>query len=201
MNIELYDVLKFKVAVVDNFYNDKEYQSMLDECLFLCENNKLLPPEKTGTAYTNDEVLKKNKGLFLDDVYINDRNISNILTFNRKVFSKELVDTLVNIDPIYRYLAMCARDNTLLSYYENSDYYKPHTDYSKITILHWIYKTPKKFTGGDLKLNDSEHSIECVSNRLLVFPSFLTHEVTPIIMEKKFLNKKNGRFTITVFCH
>ena len=198
MNIGVIPVKKFQVVIVDDFYTQEEYDCILNECLFLCDKRKLESPEKTGTAKTpKGEILKSNHGLFLDHVYSN-RNISDILFYNRKMFDKEFMEQLANIDIVYRYVQTSKLDITLLSYYENTHYYKPHYDTSKITVVSWFYIQPKSFLGGELII-ENEWKIDCLANRTVIFPSMFYHEVSEIKMKEEDLNRKKGRFTISTF--
>ena len=90
-------------------------------------------------------------------------------------------------------------DFTQVGYYENNDEYGLHHDHSVVTSLTWLYKEPKKFTGGDLYIGDSEIKIECVNNRTLVFPSMIRHKVNTIHMEEEHLNQRLGRYCISQF--
>ena len=198
MNIGVIPVKNFQVIIVDDFYTQEEYGSMLNECLFLCDKRKLRPPEETGSAKSNDgKILKSNNGFFLDEIYSN-RNISDILFHNRKIFNRQFTQKLVDIDIVYRYLSDSNLDTTLLSYYENNDYYKTHKDSSRITAISWFFLQPKFFFGGEL-IVENEWKIDCLANRTVIFPSILFHEVTQIQMDKEHLNQKKGRFTLSAF--
>ena len=195
---DIVEINNLKAFVIDETFNTEEYNKILNECLFLCSPNKLLPPEKTAAAKNTDgELRKSNKGLFLTEVY-NNHNISDIITFSKKLVNKDLFDFFAEHDYFYKAALNCRDMFTLLSYYENSDYYKPHTDNATITFITWIFQEPKAFNGGNLILN-YDKSIDCVTNRTVIFPSFIKHEVTPVIMEEEKLNQKLGRFTISQF--
>ena len=198
MEINQHQVLNHKIIIIDNFYDNIEYDAILEECLFLGDKSKLDDPQTTGSARQKHEIIKNNHGLFLDDFYgVKYRKISNILKYNRKQFTQELLDTLEKIDTVYRFTKVSRKDYTLFSYYDNGDYYKSHTDEAKITTLTWLYQTPKSFTGGDLIFNDTGLKVECVNNRMIFFPSFLYHEVTPVKLKKADIDKRKGRFTIS----
>ena len=87
----------------------------------------------------------------------------------------------------------------LLSYYENQDYYKRHYDTALITCLTWFHKDPKKFSGGDFKFSDYNISIECKSNRMIVFPSMIFHEVEKIEMKEEDCGNRYGRYCFSHF--
>ena len=54
-------------------------------------------------------------------------------------------------------------DSTMISYYDTGKYYKPHIDSTHFTCLIWLFKEPKQFKGGDLKLIPAKETIECVA--------------------------------------
>jgi predicted 2-oxoglutarate/Fe(II)-dependent dioxygenase YbiX len=154
-------------------------------------------PEKTGTAFyeITNEPLKQNLGIMLDEVYI-DRTVSNILKENRKLFQKDIVDQLVDNHVFFRYLINSTLDNTMVQYYENSNFYKSHTDTATITAISWFYNKPKKFQGGRLLFEDNS-VVDCNYNRMIIFPSVLFHSVEEITLDKCDQNKNFGRYSIT----
>ncbi len=189
--------------VIDNFYNEQELGMIWQELEFLCSDCKLESPDKNSSAIDPDtgEVLKNNKFAFLEDVY-NNRKFSNILEVNRKLFNH--FGSIVNGHPDWYFNTLeCNKDVTLISYYENGGYYKPHKDKAHATSLTWLYKEPKKFTGGDLILsfNGQQERIELQNNRMLIIPSFIDHEVIEVKMDNKYCGNHLGRFCITQFIH
>jgi hypothetical protein len=191
-----YTINSLPVVVIDNYYSDRAAEEIWKELEFYSTGNKFLDPTKTGTATNKDkEPLKQNGGLFLDEVYA-DRQVSNILRENRKLWEPELIDKLTKIHTFFRYLSQCNRDTTLVSYYENSDYYLPHVDTATVTIVSWFYKKPKKFSGGSLTI-EKELTIDCEYNRTVIFPSILYHAVDTVLIDEDYRNKNFGRYTIT----
>lgn len=185
------------IAIIEDFYDDNELKLIWKELDYLNSKGKFLPPEKTGAARDpKGNIVKRNKGLFLDEFYAN-RNFSNILSINRKIWT--VIQDLEKDSLFFRYLISCNADATLVSYYENNDYYKKHTDTSVYTILSYFYKEPKKFSGGNLILTDYDVDIEVKNNMVICIPSILFHEVSPIIMEQEFLNKGYGRYCMAQF--
>lgn len=196
MKIDFKLVNQLPLVIIDNYYDQNSCDLIWKELLFLNSNNKLMPPEKTGSAKdpSTKQLLKKNTALSLDNTY-KIREVSNILTVNRKLF--EIQVELENLHPFFRYLGGSNSDRTIISYYEDTDYYKPHRDKSTITALSWFFQEPKKFTDGNLVLENTE--IECKNNRTVIFSSMLDHEVTPLKMNQLDQGKNLGRFTITQF--
>lgn len=159
---------------------------------------KLLAPEETGTAINDGVILKQNKGIFLDTLYSH-RHFSDILSVNRELFTEQVLDALEQCCPGYGLLRTSTNDGTLISYYEDSDYYKPHEDSASITIVSWFFKEPKNFTGGDFIFSDYNIKTIPKNNSAVIFFSCYKHEVTPIKMINKAL-PCSGRFAMSLFC-
>jgi hypothetical protein len=203
MIFNYYEINKFPVVVIDEFYDLEASEKIWDEMCFLNNDSRKMlgDPESTGSAYDLDSngnpiFLKQLKALYLDDVYQGNRTISNILLENRKIFSPEVVDKLIELHPFFKYLSLANHDTTILNYYENSDHYLPHVDLSIITALTWFYKKPKAFLGGELVI-ENELTVDCNYNRMVIFPSMLRHEVKPVTLHREFLNQNYGRFSIS----
>ena len=90
------------------------------------------------------------------------------------------------------------KDATFISYYDKAKYYKPHCDTVQFTFLIWMYKEPKQFFGGNLRLTAADTTIEWVNNRMLMFPGYLEHEVTEV-KSKDNIKMGHGRYCITHF--
>jgi hypothetical protein len=200
MKLTCYEIKSLPIVIIDDFYTDSSCEKIWQELEFL--NNdpiKFKSPEETGSAFSivnNEQVYsKQNVGIFLDSVY-SKRETSNILTENRKIFSNKLVDELVNHHIIFRYLRTSNIDTTVIQYYENSCYYKEHIDHCAITAVCWFYKLPKLFTGGELTFENGL-SIDCLYNRIVVFPSVLAHSVEQVFVDTKLIGKNFGRYSIT----
>ena len=188
------------IAVVENFYSEDELNLIWKELEFY--QGKFLSSEFTEPAFIEGTNIskKQNKGLFLDQLYSpNKRHISNILTLNTKIFDIEFRQKLIQLSPMFRVVDKCNQDSTLLSYYEDSDYYKAHTDSSAMTILSYFFKKPKSFKGGNIRFCDFDTTIEVKNNMLIFFPGVYEHEVDTIKMKEKDLNKNLGRYCMAQF--
>jgi hypothetical protein len=189
----------FPVAIIDEFYEKDSCRKILDELKFLSNDNKLLTPEYTGSAYNelNGERIyrKRNLAIGIDNIYIN-RNISNILTENRKIFTLDVVDRLIEENIFFRYIKNTNLDHTILNYYVDNDYYEDHIDDAVITAISFFYNLPKKFEGGELII-EQKLKIDCNYNRIVIFPSFLNHSVNKVILNDNNQNSRNGRYSIT----
>ena len=80
----------------------------------------------------------------------------------------------------------------VVSRYGEGDFYKKHRDTlwdditrRIVTLVYYVNKEPKGFTGGSLDLWDSTRkiSIEPKNNFAVVFPSFAYHEVEMVRMD------------------
>ena len=118
-------------------------------------------------------------------------NEDGILQASREVFHDKLKAIIDN--------TLVPDETSFLSYYEDGDYFKVHSDNCKITIVNWIFKEPKRFTGGELVFPDYNKTIELESNKAIIFPGKIRHAVNTTSMDEKF--KGMGRWCITHFLH
>lgn len=187
----------FPYLKIENLYTEEELELIADELIFLNHKSKLEDPETTGTARFSGDILKENRGLFLDDLYKR-REISNILSINRKIFKKEYLEAYASLSFGYKSILECDVDTTLISYYENGGYYKPHKDNAVHTALTWFFETPKMFEGGDLFFPEYNEKIEIQQNMAIIFPSFVLHSVDEVKMDEN-IPKGFGRYCMSQF--
>jgi len=192
----------FPLIVIDDYYSNEELNLIWEELIFLGKKDVLYlgsNPKSSGALNESGIPLKTNYSVFLDDLFSYDRNFSNILKVNRKIFNQW--DNIISQNDHWFYKNLhCVVYYTLLSYYEHQSYYGLHRDNSTATSLSWFYKEPKQFDGGDL-IFENGSKIEVKNNRTIIFPSMILHEVNSVIMEEQNLNKQLGRFCITQFLH
>lgn len=191
---------KAPFALIQNLYSEEELSSIFAELDYLQTRKGLwLDPNKSGSAkdLETEELLKKNKCIWLNHIYKNNE-ASAVLTSNMKLYSSGAAKQLAESHYMFEYLIHNSQFSTLLSYYEDSDSYKAHRDQSVLTTLTWFYKEPKVFQGGDMVLN-SEATVECLNSLMLIIPSTVLHEVTPIVLPSEYQNQGLGRYTITTF--
>lgn len=142
-------------------------------------------PRETGGAINFlGQNKKSNRGLFIDNPQ------SVIIRAGRKLFD-EVTWELKKNNWVYSYLEIVNRDSTLVSYYEDGDYYETHRDKSLLTAIYYTWNEPKPFEGGDISLAGIRIPIE--NNSMLVFPSCVEHSVSKV--------KGSGRWAITQFTH
>lgn len=186
----------FEHVIIENYYDDDELELMWKEIEFLTP--RLLDPQFTSTATQNGLYLKNGSGIFLDEVYKN-RNASNILSFNRKLWHPTILQELEKISPWWNLIRMANKDYTLMNYYQDDCYYKPHKDYSVITAISVIYKDDNSFDGGDLVFSDYNITLPKKSNTIIIFPGQVTHAVTDITMKTSV--PFNGRYSLAQFLY
>ncbi|MGH7974795.1 MAG: 2OG-Fe(II) oxygenase [bacterium] len=190
--------------IIDDFYDATALKEIWLELDFLTHSRKLMTAESTGAAFTLDEkgekVYKKNNlGLFLDSLYAN-RDISNILFHTQKFYETDFLKKCQDQNFLFKYLMQSNVNFTMLSYYEEGATYETHHDKSAITILSWLYKEPKQFTGGDLTFSDYNYTIPIKNNRVLIFPGVTEHAVDPVKMNDGVKPMAGfGRYVITNF--
>lgn len=178
-------------CIIRNYYNDEELEGIWEEIEFL--KPRLLEPGVTGAAEDeNGNFKKNNRGIFLENVYGESQNFSNILKINKLLGDPDILSNLKGKHWFYNYLTNSCDKliySTLISYYSDGGYYKPHTDSAVATCISYHWREPKKFRGGDLYFGDYRVPIE--NNCMIIFPSCTEHEVTPV--------DGNGRCALTQF--
>jgi Rps23 Pro-64 3,4-dihydroxylase Tpa1-like proline 4-hydroxylase len=189
----------FPHIIVRDFYNEIELSDIWKELEFLTNDRSLKSPEDTNSATTLDGVIKKNNhGVWIDSLYT-DRKISNILTHSRKIFDLNFITKASFCHFVFKNLVTCDNDSILMSYYEDSNYYKSHIDNAALTVLTNFYKEPKCFTGGDLIFEThNNYTIPVENNRVIIIPSVIEHAVSAVKMDSNNLNGF-GRYTLAHF--
>jgi Rps23 Pro-64 3,4-dihydroxylase Tpa1-like proline 4-hydroxylase len=197
--IKNYDPFPF--LEIENMYDEVQLKLIWQELEFLNQLDKLESPEKTGSAEQEGKILKKNSGLYLDNLY-KTRNISNILTFNKNLFASHILEEFSSLCFLYENIKHTNDDTTLISYYDNGGYYKPHQDHALYTAITWFFKEPKKFSGGDFYFSNYNYKLEIKNNKTILFPSVITHSVDEVIMnDESDFGQGYGRYAMSQFLH
>ena len=178
-------------------FSDEELRLIFDELQFLNNSYLMQPPENSGSARVDGEVIKNNKGVFLRNVYCRE-DASSII----RLLKDKLEQYVIEYSNVHITNLNAAGTNELwflVSYYENADYYKPHEDATLATALFWFNKEPRKFTGGDLTFNNTDEFIEYKNNSMIIFPGWARHSVSPVLFEGG--GDREGRYCVTVGMH
>jgi len=195
---------KFPFLIIDNWCTKEEESLVWKELdYFLSFSKDTIPRAENGKDVARDKEeksLAKGYRFYLDTYFTNKgRKFSHILNLNYKFQHLKFHSLIENTCSIGRLFKKTNNNTTMLTYYENEDYYKEHFDISYFTSLVWFFKNPKNFDGGELNFPEINTTINLKNNRMLFFPSYYFHQVKPI----KFLNKNKelgyGKFTISNF--
>lgn len=196
MDVSFIDITNnFSIPIIDNFYSETELEKIKGELKLLSALAELKVFTNKAAKDEEDNSKQKSNSFFLDDLYVNKRDLSKVLNINRKLFSSELKTKLVEKSLFYDHIFHSDFDTTLLNFYGPTDYYKPHRDNSCFTAL--TFFKLEEFSGGNLVFPEYEIGIEAVENRLVIFPGFILHgseEVTKGIRVSmaQFINYRAG---------
>lgn len=190
--------------IVNDVFSEQELSIMWNEISYYYNRKFFYPPELTSSAKNDDGSLKKkNISVFLDGLYNQEsRSLSGVLEFTeKKLLSAEIKNAMEEINPVHGIFKNANQHSTLLNYYENTDYYDFHADSCAYSVLTYIFKEPKNFSGGEIvfSIGGSELTIDIENNMSIVFPSSYQHKVMPVVMEEGSRNKMLGRFSIAQF--
>ena len=185
MNIELCNE-PFEHILIKDSYNDEQLINVhkeLDILFPLLRDPKYtMPAEDKSGQYK-----KKNKGIFLDYDY---KGKESVIMQYRDSFFDVIVDN-------YNYEKSNYQLKSLVSYYEDGDYYKSHVDKSIYTMVTFLCKDNSKFSGGQLFFPDYNWGIDSIDNVTIIFDSHIYHQVLPIRVHDD--SDRYGRYSITSF--
>jgi hypothetical protein len=191
---------KYPYLVIDNWFSPEEEKCIWSELNFYLHQPNTSRSENTLTAKNNDGSSKSKSFRYYVDNYYTNREISHILRFTEKYKNIELKKQISKIKPYGRNYLTTNWDCTLLSYYEEKDYYESHSDTAQWSCVIWMVQEPLFFNGGDFYFTEIDEGIKLKNNRALFFPSCYLHGVTPVEFKNKDnLGKGLGRFSITTF--
>jgi hypothetical protein len=191
-------------VVIDNFYTEQQLEEIHTELKWLTKKSIMVDPSKLVAAVGDSgQLLTSKNGIFLEEVFVNWQHSALISHGMTQTADKLFVESLLSFNGLFKSLFECNSRNHLLSYYENSDYYKSHKDGFFFTILNYFNVEPRQFTGGEIVLkscnSSKEATIEILNNRTVVIASATSHEVKEI---KSSLNNSlsgNGRYCNAMF--
>ena len=185
--------------LLEDVYSEDQLSTLWKEIEILTPS--LDPPSETGSAWHEDDektLKKQNKGLFLYNVY-NRRDVSPIISITEQILFNDMAEHVDENHWITKVYKACNWNTLLLSYYQNNNYYEPHTDLSTLTCLIWLWKEPKKFSGGNLTLTNYDHTIECKNNTGIIFFGGEEHAVNNVTLDEEYIDQNLGRYTISTF--
>lgn len=190
----------FPHAIIEDFYDEIELESIWKEINFLSEDHKFKLATDSGSSKDIDSVSglpkAKHKAIYLDVLY-SDRNFSNIMLASDKVLNPDLLKVIADLHPLMGHLNHVNNSYTKIKYYGNDDYYGSHWDESRFTCVSYVHKEPKAFTGGNLCFNEFDYSIEVKNNMAVIFCGSILHSSTPVKLESDV--PYTGKYSITKF--
>lgn len=192
-------------VVIDNFYTEEQLREIHIELKWLTKPSIMLDGKRLLSAKDPDSgtILTQKHGTFLEEVFVNWKHSALISHGITQTGDPIFMNKLLEFNTLFKSLFECNSRSHLLSYYEQSDYYKPHRDAVFFTILNYFNVEPKQFTGGEIVLSscisNKQAIIEPINNRTVVIASSTLHEVKEI---KSTLNNDlsgNGRYCNAMF--
>jgi len=192
----------FPFVVVDNWYTPNEEKTVWKELDFLSTTPKdqIDRAENTIVARDPDGTSKSNAYRFYIGDFYKQQSVSPILNCMYKQRTPEFHKILEdNCMPYARSFLSSNGDNTLISYYEENDHYRPHHDTFAWTCLIWMVREPRLFNGGDFKLNEPDIEVKLKNNRMVMFPCCYLHSVSPVKFHTQPKEIGYGRYTLTHF--
>jgi len=181
--------------IIDDCYTEEERSEMMFELDYLTEPRRMIPAGEDSRNSAGIEL--KNVPCQYLDPFFNKREHSSILTITEKIFGNS--GEIINNHPHWIYNAKMINCHwTHILYYEDEQEYQPHVDTTRFTALTYFYREPKRFSGGDLRFDDYDIEIECINNRVIIFPSMVPHASTPVKMQEHPPGK-HGKFCISQF--
>ena len=187
----------FPYMLVDDFYTTEEQDLIWEELEWYRQEN-LYTDGKLSDSYGVSPDANLNR-VYLEALYPIKREDSNILTVYKKILSPEVLENYRQTTPAARQFENTNYDCSIVSYYEDSNNYGEHFDSFMHTVLIWFYQIPKRFIGGNLRFPETNKTVECIHNRMIMFPSYYLHEVDKVKLEKKYRDMGLGRYCITHF--
>ena len=179
-------------VLIDDFYSKDEI-SLIKKNIKNLIPELIEPDERVGVSYENGKVRKNCLSIFLDDYYELNRESSDILKINRKIFSDEIYEEIENLNAYFGCLKRSSKDTTLLNVYRESEEYLPHNDSSLLTILTTF--SFGKFDGGEFSFPDYDEEIPFKENQVIMFAGCIKHQAKPF----KKITKNAERISIAQF--
>lgn len=117
------------------------------------------------------------------DIEYEDREKSNILTLNRKLFTSDISEQLAQHSAYFAHIRHSTRDSTLLNFYTSGAEYKKHRDQSIFTAL--TFFRFGDFTGGQLEFSDFDEWVEPEENTMVIFAGCIKHHAHKVNAESE----------------
>jgi hypothetical protein len=191
MKINLHKKGSLEYIVIDEMYSNKELAKIKKELY------KLLPKANTvevveSAIHDNGAYKKDCVSLWLDTYYSINRNESDILKLNRKLFSAKIISPPAKFNAFFKHIPYCTFDSTLINYYKSNEKYVSHTDNCILTAL-TLFELGTVKNGG-ISFTDYDEHIEFKDNRVVIFPGCVSHATGNILTEKNSYRVSMAQF-------
>lgn len=183
----------FPHFLIESFYTDEELIPVYHELISL--SKVLQPPEKTSSANDLDGTSRKhNLGVFVSTAY-KISEASSIFNARKKLFNPTTMQEIAEANPVFSFFPYTNFDDTLIQFYKNGDYYKPHRDITLYSFITVFSIGQKKYLGGKLRFPKFDYEVDLQHNHSILFPSYTVHEVTEVSIDSD--NLLDNRISIT----
>lgn len=200
--------------IIDNVLNKKTNKAILDEVI---KNKNNFKEAWVGNVVGRlNKKLRSNTTAFYDDIYVNNRHSSVLLTAIDRFFSGDDFKTMLGSAPlpIALFNDTNYHETQVSRYGDDGQHYGYHVDSfgnkgRTITCVYYLHSEPKKFKGGQIELTDSiidskgpiepdrkTVKIEPLNNRMVIFDSFTAHRVLSTTSPKRW---DSGRFSVNIW--
>jgi hypothetical protein len=192
-------------VVIDNFYTEEQLKEIMVELTWLTKSSVMLDESHLSAAQSldNGNPLTVKNGVFLEKVFVNWKHSALISHGMTQTGNTKFKSKLLEFNTMFNSLSFCNSRTHLLSYYENSNYYKPHTDAFFFTLLNYFFTEPKQFEGGELVLyscnSNKQVTVEPKNNRAVLILSSTLHEAQEIKSKVDQKLSGHGRYCNAIF--
>jgi Rps23 Pro-64 3,4-dihydroxylase Tpa1-like proline 4-hydroxylase len=212
MNVALYD--NPRCIVFNDVFDDTINKAILDEAI---KNKRFFRLGKTGSGKTGmiEKDFRSNMSCNYDELYKNRRKKSALLSAIADLFqSNTAFSEIVSCAgyPFCDFIGTTTYETQVSRYGDKGQKYKWHVDgvganrpRRRISVVYHFFKTPRKFTGGELVLSDcliydgklladrTPHKFTPKNNRMFVFAAATPHCVNSTSSPKEWAD---GRFSV-----
>lgn len=202
--------------IIDGLFGKENTDKIIQESLDL---KRLFKPAVITEKHEVDEEYRKNETCFLENVYTNDRELSDILMCREAMIKSQWFKEMMASAPfpLNQFTYTTKGDTQLSRYNEPNSHYNWHLDGFDhrdrvATISYYVCSEPKKFEGGNLQITNGLISkgkivntvdekplvkeIEVKNDRAVIFYSQTPHCVTPI---KESVPVEDARLSIQMW--
>jgi hypothetical protein len=167
-------------ALIDQTFSPRELETIWTAIDHIQAGGLFQTPTQTGSAVDprTGQVIKRNRSVFLDDLTPEDCPLDIRPLIASVWTNRQIVKALTGVHPCYGLLNTVNYSTSLLSYYETGESYPAHRDRSVFTVLTWLYREPRQWQGGDLKLTQFGVTHRVQNNQSMIFPGCYLHEAT-----------------------